>query len=343
MVDLSQQGALTESFQETGLPPASALDMAAYDGTRNHLQELTEEGNRRAIQVLIGMGTANELGGGLRPAEAAQAAMRRNETAEKEEKERAKDSFLLALLANGDLDLWVAENIFGSMNDEEVMDLVSIIESETGMSFEDYARNILGDDMPERRPGESDADYNRRVLTAVGDVVLEDDLSIRPGFENDPLARFIQGHEITKNTREAISNLDEQATVHGAKAVIHKAQEYAAGSVINAAVMDAESETQEFRTVGQGEYDTTTEDDLNGAHATQASAGILGGFSAVSEPPEQVTTALVGGDGRLEEASKDFGRQFPLASFDPRVAPDNEELPAPDRDLTQPPGVTGVG
>ncbi|GFE49017.1 hypothetical protein So717_07700 [Roseobacter cerasinus] len=116
-------------------------------------------------------------------------------------KRQYDDTLFLALLQRGDLDNFVAEKTFSGMSDAEINDVVAQIEAESGQSFEDYAKDILGENMPERRPGESDADYNRRVLTAVAEEVLNDDLTFKPGYENDPIARIIRRSEVYKEAQ----------------------------------------------------------------------------------------------------------------------------------------------
>jgi len=136
------------------------------------------------------------------------------EQAERKAKEQYEDALFLALLNNGDLDNYVAENIFGGMSDFEIAEVVSAIEAETGLSFEDYAENILGDDMLERSPGENDADYHRRVLTAVADEILEDDLSIKAGYENDPLVKIIKRDAIFQDAKAFVDQTNELVPVH---------------------------------------------------------------------------------------------------------------------------------
>jgi len=153
------------------------------------------------------------------------------EQSEKKAKEQYDDALFLALLNNGDLDNYVAENIFGGMSDVEIADVVSAIEIETGLSFEDYAENILGDDMPERTSGENDTDYHRRVLTAVADEILEDDLSIKVGYENDPLVKIIKRDAIFQDAKAFVDQTNELVPAHATpdagttNTVIEKAEE----------------------------------------------------------------------------------------------------------------------
>jgi hypothetical protein len=113
------------------------------------------------------------------------------------------DAFFLHLIQEGNLAVFAAGTIFGGMSDDDINACVAEIEAATGMPFDDYARDILGKDMPEREPGESDADYHRRVLTALGEEMLEQDpdtgeLRVKPQYADDPTAQIIKRNETYK-------------------------------------------------------------------------------------------------------------------------------------------------
>lgn len=116
----------------------------------------------------------------------------RDATAERKAKQQISDALFLELLRSGDLDTYIAENVFGGKSDAEITDIVAMIEAETGQSFESYSRNILGNDMPTRSTGESDVDYNRRVVIAVSSEILDGQGNVLPQYENDPLAKYIK-------------------------------------------------------------------------------------------------------------------------------------------------------
>jgi hypothetical protein len=202
----------------------------------------------------------------------------RDAKAERQSKERFSDAMLLALLNSGDLDNVVAENIFGGMSDVEISEIVAQIEAESGKNFEDYAQDILGDDMPDRIPGESDADYHRRLLIAAADVVLEDDLSIRPGYENDPLARIIAKDEMYKATLERVTQLNASTPADVAPSRESKAEaaNIAAEGYMSGDVVSVEVKNEELAAVGRDGQDDDRDGKLNAAPDS------LGGFGAFS-------------------------------------------------------------
>lgn len=228
----------------------------------------------------------------------------RDANAERQSKERFSDAMLLALLNSGDLDSVVAENIFGELSDGEISEVVAHIEAETGKSFEDYAQGILGDDMLHRVAGESDADYHRRLLIAAADVVLEDDLSIRPGYENDPLARIIANDEMYKATLERVAQLNENTPADVAPSLAAKAEaaNIVAEGYMSGDVVSVEVNNEELAAVGRDGQDGSTDAKLDTAPDS------LGGFGALS--------AL---------GSADAMNPFNLASAE-KVEPNDQEM-----------------
>lgn len=125
--------------------------------------------------------------------------MERERLLKQQSKAKGSDIELLALLESGQYGAYIASAVFDSMDDAEVSDLVADIEAKTGKPFEEYAKEILGDAMPKRQPGESEADYQRRVLKDVTEEMLDtsDPTNIRfkPGYEDDPVAGFLKKNE----------------------------------------------------------------------------------------------------------------------------------------------------
>ena len=81
------------------------------------------------------------------------------------------------------------------MDDAEFSAWVADIEAELDMPIEDYAQDVLGDDMPERMPWESDIDYQRRVMNAVLEEVVGENGRIKPEYADDPVARRVLEHD----------------------------------------------------------------------------------------------------------------------------------------------------
>lgn len=224
-----------------------------------------------------------------------------HDRAERQSKQRFDDVLLLALYENGELDSFIGENVFGGMSDAEVLNVVASVENETGNSFEDYAKNIMGEDMPARMVGEDDADYYRRVLIELTPYVL-DNGEIRAGFENDPLAKFLQDQEITKEARAVVAQHDTAAKTLGIEAVAVAASVDAEASLAVATVMNAAAEVDELSAIGFQSQDNHRDAEFDGDAATNAANSFLAGFP--------------GSDGALETASADFASQFDAAAPD---------------------------
>lgn len=110
MVVLSVQGALVSRFQDHQPETSSGLDLSAFIQTRHNPIDVTDEGNKREIQVLVGMGDINEIGGALRGANAVATQFEIQRKEEKERKEAAKRRQLQALLDQlAELDAQIAE------------------------------------------------------------------------------------------------------------------------------------------------------------------------------------------------------------------------------------------
>ncbi|WP_300037185.1 hypothetical protein [uncultured Roseobacter sp.] len=211
MVGFDEHGALKQQFRSTLtlgdfqgaakalLTPADAQDYKQHATISDAIFRKTDDYNQAGLK---GGSVEN-----IHKTSALASKDARNspeQEAVRKSKRQYDDTLFLALLQRGDLDNFVAENTFSGMSDAEINDVVAQIETESGQSFEDYAKDILGENMPERRPGESDADYNRRVLTAVAEEVLNDDLTFKPGYENDPIARIIRRSEVYKEAQEFV-------------------------------------------------------------------------------------------------------------------------------------------
>lgn len=187
MARLDHKGALIANFQPVG----SDADLS------NAL---------RRVQILLGQ-ISGSVEGLILTSSAA--SMLRQSNAEKANERRAKretsDALFVELLRLGELDTYVAETFVAAMNTARLHETIDLIEDETGQAFEDYALAILQADMPDRQPNETEDDYHRRVLTAVTDAILNDDLSIKPGYEHDPLARIIRADALYQDAQAAVA------------------------------------------------------------------------------------------------------------------------------------------
>lgn len=160
----------------------------------------------KSLQALMsdikGLDLANLLGG-RRALTSAAATMQASTAAEKRSKQDADDwAFYLNLIQNGQVGHYIADEIFDNKSDWEIFQIVAEIEAATGDSFENYAKSILGEDnVPERFDGESDAEYQRRVLKVITAEILDPNTGqIKPQYADDPVAKIVAREEPYQRT-----------------------------------------------------------------------------------------------------------------------------------------------
>lgn len=183
------------------------------------------------------------------------------------------------------------------MSDGEIADLVSDIVTKTGQSFDDYARSVLGDDMPERKPDESDADYQRRVLKELADEMLDDNGNIKPKYQDDPVAQFLAGNDKFKSIKQKIASLDAEVQAHGMTADVQaEAEDVAKESYKASTEMDRASSSDELQEIGNdAQIKQTAEGAKNATRVAEssefaskfrASSGISDDFNSAASAKE---------------------------------------------------------
>jgi|GEM_PF-4264631 len=134
---------------------------------------------------------------------------------------RANDGFnilLLDALQNNTLPSFIADQVFDGMSDDDVTALVADIEDKTGRPFEAYARDILGEDLPDRNPGESEADYQRRVLKALTEEMLNPDGTVKAEYADDPLAQYLAEQAVVQEVTVKAKSIQAEVEVTGVTA-----------------------------------------------------------------------------------------------------------------------------
>ncbi|MDA5556184.1 hypothetical protein [Shimia sp. MMG029] len=228
MLKLNEQGSLIERFGAATPDYVVHAKLTSEKQAKEHDDDLAGQKSGNRENMLLSSAAATK-----------DAQDTRTDKAEQESKRQYDDAMFMALLNNGGLDSHVAGNTFGGMSDEEVLDVVAEIEAETGKNFEDYAKDILGDNMPERVSGESDADYQRRVLIAVGEEVLEEDgITFKEGYENDPIARIIRRSEVYQDALDFNKNMNAEVS---ATATVSEEHNYAVEAESNKGYYSSEA------------------------------------------------------------------------------------------------------
>lgn len=128
------------------------------------------------------------------------------------EKSGGIDIAFLQMIQDGTLPSFIGDQVFGGMSDDEIAAVVTEIELETGKPFEEYAKEVLGDDMPKRKDDESEADYHRRLLKDHITPKMIDPKTgkIKPEYADDPTAKIINWNDDYKQTVETAKAYDEE-------------------------------------------------------------------------------------------------------------------------------------
>lgn len=273
----------------TGIDP---LVRAVQD---NHKFELDSKIHNYTVSE--GLDTGHK--GGLRLAGYTKAGGGAGESAEKKAVRRAYEEAVLHALQSGDIGSFMANEIFGDMSDAEINDLVAEIEAETGMPFEDYTADILGEDAAARLDGETLTEYRQRMLIALGAEMLDED-GIKPEYEDDPLAQFIQNDRRYQELTTEIAHLkaisadqeasQEQIELTGDIAARDAdAADHLGYQVDNAALKDV-------ATVGQDEH----RNDLGSSAASDLKEDGFGGFAGFANASVDGLTTQ---SGKLDQAA----------------------------------------
>lgn len=323
--------ALSQEFRERsqdtsvlqGAPKMPSGMLRAEDVEAVHLRALANDvemdAHNRTVQVLsqsTGMDASNVLGG-FRARTGAEAAMQANLRSDEKKKSDTDAVAFLALLDAGDLDYFIADEIFGGMSDVEVAEFVAKIEAETGQDFMEYAEDVLGEGaIPDRLPGEDDIDYQRRLLVAIGDEVLNDDLSIKPEYGYDPVARFVRDHEVTTHARQMTQEADRIKQEIGTQAAIDHVSPEAGKSYSTSKEIGNASTVSEVSGFGYESADGHRDTEAN-EEASDTLDFLSGSF---------------GSDSAMQNAKDNLEKQFQQATADKSSfeAPNNSPRFEPD-------------
>ncbi|GAB5512223.1 MAG: hypothetical protein Rhims3KO_36240 [Hyphomicrobiales bacterium] len=230
--------------------------------------------------------------------------------------ESAYREALMDALRDGTVNAFIASEIFGDMSDSEIRDLVTDIEAKTGQSFEQYAQGKLGKEAAQRRPGESDAEYNRRILDALTILMLDPKTGqIKPEYDGDPLAEFIKGHDDYQHTVEAVADIDAEVAKHGKTAETDQQVEDTASKNYSAAKTTSDHISDGgYKATSQDIQDQQADQELHSAAKISSNAGFFSGTI---------------GPSAAEIASAECRKEFNVVACPPEA-----EAPSPDTDAT---------
>lgn len=202
----------------------------------------------------------------------------------KRKREEAVQVFLRtleAIIRDGELNAHIAETVFAAKNDAEIADIVLRIERETGQPLTNYATNILGPKTAQRKPGESDADYNRRMIMAVASEIIDPQTGrIKPQYASDPLAQIILSDTAYQQIMVEIEQVNQRGPSPESDAIVaqHRDAGYESSELFGHYVEDA-GYKNELRG-GQKEH---RDDDLSVESATVESEIFFGSKNVMKQ------------------------------------------------------------
>lgn len=212
--------------------------------------------------------------------------------------ERANDTaFYLALMQNGEFDRYVAEQVYSSMSDDEIMTISTEVLEETGKSIEQHAKEVLGEENVERQPGESEADYYRRLWTELRVEMMERDpetgrYRLKEEYEDHVLGSRLLNHQeqarIDPILRETAELVAANGSVEQAMAELQDSNvvdqgltsEIGAQSLTSNYNLQADPKGAEVLVELAEDRDTGREADLDTDEDATLSANVLGSFGA---------------------------------------------------------------
>lgn len=246
-------GAALVAAPDNFLAPSNDTSRQDY---KIHNEQLATTARADENDILLGQASGSVAGMNDRSG-ASKSARDRVDARQQADKEKSLRSSEMLLLLNalqeGRLGEFIAGEIVGNMSDEDITILIADIEEATGKPFEAYAREILGDDMPEREEGESEVDYQRRVLKEVMAEMIGPDGKIKPEYQNDPIAKKLLENPDYKSLSQSMEELERkiesgEISIEEAKADI---RDTVAESDVSALSANAALENDELVEVAQ--------------------------------------------------------------------------------------------
>ncbi len=209
------------------------------------------------------------------------------------------DAFYLQLMNEGAFGGYVAGQVFDAKSDSEIDVIVSRIESASGSTFAEYAANILGTEAAQRLPGESEADYKRRLLKALTEEIIDPHTGrIKAQYADDPLAVILMEDSTYQQIMLDVVRINDSGSGHDAEALVAELKDagYSETELGGAHVRREEHKT-ELRDGQDGHRKASLQSATLGADSTnffgsedstaQASEAGRDEFNAKAPPPDQ--------------------------------------------------------
>ena len=281
-----------------------------YERGSDHEREDLRQDEGHAQQMLMGNLNASV---GRQVIYAAQAIQARIEREEGERRRLEDDFILLALIEQGRVGAYVAGQVVDKMSDAEINTFVERIEAVTGETLETYATRLLGKAVAERRDGETDADYRRRMVDAIHAEVMEVAIDsegnpvarIKDKYASDPYIRDIFTEGMFQKYRSELNKIENDPDA-ARKIRDFSERSYDAGDAVRSAL-----KRDELAEDARRMQDVQADKEAYASGAVDASAAVL--------------DDLMGDPGPREQASKAFRSAFEVSSKE-----SSDETQAPD-------------
>lgn len=303
-----------EKDRETAASRGSGIDAGVAGRSKAHAAE--EEKKRYDYSVKDGYDGFSVAGLRTLGSSAGTSAVQ-GKSASKRAAERAYTEAMLQAIQSNSFGAYVAEQVFGSMNNREVSEIVARIEAETGDSFESYARGILGDEAVQRQPGESLEDYHRRLLMAVTEEIVVvsptgEGAIIKPEYADDPMAQILVTSDVYQEIVAELQRIDESDNAAEAERLVQQAVEQ---SYMTADLAGNKLDDSEHRETASEGQDGQVDQRLDESAALDRNQGFFAGL---------------GGSSPVEEASREGREEFNrVAGLSATPSPDRHREPDP--------------
>lgn len=223
---------------------------------------------------------------------------------------------LLDALQNDSIGAYIGDAVFGDMSDEELDAVIAEIELETGQPFHEYATEILGDEMPERKPGQSDRAYNEEVLEALADEMFEKVpdpsnpdgfvIRVKPEYADDPTAKVILRSSDYQKIQADVEVINAKLTEHGRTADTDAAVERVVAADITASqIVSDEIDDAVYQDQADLGSDQHRNENSEVANNQAESSAFLAGFGKAASGETENT---------IQEASLDADEGDPMPS-----------------------------
>jgi len=201
-----------------------------------------------------------------------------------------QDRMFMSLLDQGGLGAWVGRQIAADMDLADYQALSAQLLEETGMDFMEHAATILGVEILEPEPGESEEDHYDRTMQALVDEMLLEEVApdgsvtftIRPEYEDHPITSFIRRSDSFQDANGFVNRVNAAIEAgYEPHALAQGVEAAAAQNIEQASEISRDIQGDPLAEIGrEGAYnaDGHQEEAYNAEEDVAASASFFGGL-----------------------------------------------------------------